>query len=120
TPAKLVPDVVKNTSTKILHRLTARDDRSFIGETMGMTEEQSQMVPLLRVGNAILHMEDQDKPIWVKIAAAKGTRGRVTDEQVRTRMAALRQEQTASVAAEAREQTRLLARRAQRLAAKLS
>jgi len=87
TPAKLIPDVVKNTSTKILHRLTARDDREFVGDTMGMTEDQRKMVPHLRTGHAVVHMEEQDKPIWVQIDPVKGERRPITDEDVRQQRA---------------------------------
>ena len=32
-PAKLVPDVIKNTAVKIVHRLPAADDRQAVGAT---------------------------------------------------------------------------------------
>ena len=35
-PTKLVQDAVKNTNLKLMHRLTAEDDRRFLGETMGI------------------------------------------------------------------------------------
>ena len=92
TPSKLIPDVVKNTSTKIMHRLTARDDRDAMGDAMAMTEEQKQMVPRLRVGDAIFQTQDQDKPIWVKIPPCKGGGfERVSDERLRVHMAAERE-----------------------------
>ncbi len=88
TPAKLIPDVVKNTSTKILHRLTARDDRDAMGDAMGMNEEQKQMVPRMRAGDGIFHSQDQDKPVWIKVPLCKGLRKeRVTDDDVRALMA---------------------------------
>lgn len=39
-PAKLIPDVMKNTEVKIAHRLTARDDREAVGAAMNLTKEQ--------------------------------------------------------------------------------
>lgn len=39
-PAKLVPDVMKNTDVKIVHRLTAKDDREAVGAAMNLTKEQ--------------------------------------------------------------------------------
>ena len=36
-PAKLIPDVIKNTAVKIVHRLPARDDRDTVGATMNLT-----------------------------------------------------------------------------------
>lgn len=86
TPVKLIPDVIKNTSTKILHRITARDDRDVMGDAMSMTEEQKKMVPRLRVGDAIFHTQDQDKPIWIKIPALKGSRALVSNAAIRAHM----------------------------------
>lgn len=37
-PGKIVPDVVKNTACKILHRLPAEDDRASVGATMNLSE----------------------------------------------------------------------------------
>ena len=36
-PAKIVPDVIKNTALKVMHRLPARDDRDAVGATMNLT-----------------------------------------------------------------------------------
>jgi hypothetical protein len=119
TPAKLIPDVVKNTSTKILHRLAARDDREFVGEAMGMTPEQVQFVPRLRVGDALIHTEDQDKPVWVKVDAVKGARGAVSDQKIRERMAGVHQQRTQGEVAETVQRTKSLAERVKRLAERL-
>lgn len=53
-PAKLIPDVIKNTHTKIVHRLFAEDDRRAMGETMMMDDEQRDFLPNLKVGEAIV------------------------------------------------------------------
>ncbi|MFK7643200.1 hypothetical protein ACI43T_12050, partial [Neisseria oralis] len=44
-PNKLVSDVLKNTNTKIIHRLFAADDRSSIGDTMSLNDEQKDFLP---------------------------------------------------------------------------
>ena len=49
-PAKLVPDVVKNTALKVVHRLPAADDRELVGATMNLDEDQSRQVVSLRAG----------------------------------------------------------------------
>ena len=36
-PARLVPDVIKNTAVKVIHRLPAADDREAVGATMNAT-----------------------------------------------------------------------------------
>lgn len=53
-PAKLIPDVIKNTNTKIVHRLFAEDDRRTMGEAMMMDDEQRDFLPKLQVGEAIV------------------------------------------------------------------
>ena len=40
-PAKLIPDVIKNTAVKIVHRLPAADDRDAVGATMNLSAAQS-------------------------------------------------------------------------------
>lgn len=53
-PAKLIPDVIKNTHCKIVHRLFAEDDRRAMGEAMMMDEEQRNFLPNLQTGEAIV------------------------------------------------------------------
>lgn len=53
-PAKLIPDVIKNTHCKIVHRLFAEDDRRAMGEAMMMDEEQRAFLPNLSTGEAIV------------------------------------------------------------------
>jgi len=53
-PAKLIPDVIKNTHGKIVHRLFAEDDRRTMGEAMMMNDEQRNFLPNLDVGEAVV------------------------------------------------------------------
>lgn len=53
-PAKLIPDVIKNTHCKIVHRLFAEDDRRAMGEAMMMDEAQRNFLPNLATGEAIV------------------------------------------------------------------
>lgn len=53
-PAKLIPDVIKNTHTKIVHRLFAEDDRRAMGEAMMMSDDQRDFLPNLATGEAIV------------------------------------------------------------------
>jgi hypothetical protein len=71
-PAKLTPDVIKNTTIKIVHRTLAIDDREMVGGTMGLTSDQSKELPLLPVGQAVVHSEGSDKPFLVQIRPCKG------------------------------------------------
>ncbi|WP_369989576.1 hypothetical protein [Pseudomonas xanthosomatis] len=54
-PNKLVADVIKNTNTKIVHRLFAADDRKVIGDAIGLSEEQQAFLPLLKPGETIVY-----------------------------------------------------------------
>jgi hypothetical protein len=56
-PTKLVADAVKNTNLKIMHRLTAEEDRRYLGETMGMDESQRLFAARLQTGEALLYSD---------------------------------------------------------------
>ncbi|MCD4671994.1 MAG: ATP-binding protein, partial [Anaerolineaceae bacterium] len=43
-PSKLVPDALKNTSLKIVHRLVAADDRDAMASALALTEDQPQII----------------------------------------------------------------------------
>jgi hypothetical protein len=66
-PAKLVPDVVKNSAVKLMHRLPARDDRDFVGATMNLADDQSAHVVALRPGVAVAHTDGMDHPVLVAV-----------------------------------------------------
>lgn len=72
-PEKLAPDVLKNTNTKIVHKLLAKDDRDAIGDTMGMSDEQKEFLMRLRTGEAIVFSGEWDKPVHVKIDQSTDT-----------------------------------------------
>lgn len=66
-PTKLVSDVIKNTNLKIMHRITSKDDRHYLGEAMNMSEQQKNYVTTLKTGDAIIFDEQLDKPIYIKM-----------------------------------------------------
>jgi hypothetical protein len=66
-PTKLIADVVKNTNLKIMHRITSKEDRNYLGETMNMNEIQKNFVSTLKTGDAIIFDEQVDYPVFVKI-----------------------------------------------------
>ena len=66
-PALLVPDVIKNTAIKIVHRLPAADDRDAVGATMNATPSQSRYLVTLPAGQAAVFSDGMDFPILVKI-----------------------------------------------------
>jgi len=66
-PARLLPDVIKNTAVKITHRLPAADDREAVGATMNATPQQSSFLVTLPPGQAAVHADGMDFPVLVKI-----------------------------------------------------
>ncbi|MFJ3585163.1 ATP-binding protein [Streptomyces sp. NPDC090127] len=66
-PAKLVPDVIKNTAAKVVHRLPAQDDREAVGATMNITEAQSEYLVTLRPGEAAVFTDGMDYPLLVRM-----------------------------------------------------
>jgi DNA helicase HerA-like ATPase len=66
-PARLVPDVIKNTAVKVTHRLPAADDREAVGATMNATPQQSRYLVTLPPGQAAVFSDGMDFPVLVKI-----------------------------------------------------
>lgn len=66
-PSKLIPDAIKNTNLKIIHRLVAADDSLSMASAMALTEEQAKVIARLKVGQAIISGVQDDSASWVKI-----------------------------------------------------
>ena len=70
-PAKLVPDVVKNTALKILHRLPAQDDRQMVGAAMNLDGDQSRQVVSLEPGVAAVFADGMDRPLRIRVPSGE-------------------------------------------------
>ena len=66
-PNKLTPDVLKNTNTKIIHRIFAADDKEAVGNTVMLKEEQKDFLSNLPTGRAIYFTTGTDKAIQIQI-----------------------------------------------------
>lgn len=85
-PNKLAPEVLKNTNTKIIHRLFARDDKEAVGDTMLMDDKQKEFLSALETGQAIVFSEGMESPVHVKIQPSTDTSDSgVSNEVVRER-----------------------------------
>ncbi|MDO5295590.1 MAG: ATP-binding protein [bacterium] len=82
-PDKMTPEVLKNTNTKIVHRLFAQDDKEAIGNTMALEDDQKAFLSNLRAGYAIVLTQDWPKAVQVKIDNDAGELLEADDEQVR-------------------------------------
>ncbi len=66
-PDKMTPEVLKNTNTKIVHKLFARDDEDTIGDTMALSDEQKEFLSKLPTGSAIVFSQGWNKAVQVQI-----------------------------------------------------
>lgn len=66
-PNKLTPEVLKNTNSKIVHRIFAQDDKEAIGNTMALKDEQKEHLSYLTSGRAIMIMPGLSKAIQVQV-----------------------------------------------------
>lgn len=66
-PTKLAPDVIKNSSTKIVQRIVSADDQQVIANTIGISSDDAMQLGTLESGYAYCHKEGMALPTPVKI-----------------------------------------------------
>lgn len=67
SPMKLIPDVIKNTHAKIIHRLYEQQDRTAVANAMSMDEDQSDFLPNLKTGETVVYCGGWHAPVRVQI-----------------------------------------------------
>ncbi len=67
-PTALASEVTKNTGLKLVHRLTAQDDREQIGTAISASPLQLEQMASFTTGKAFIHHERTLKPFEVQIA----------------------------------------------------
>ena len=70
-PTRLIPDAIKNTNLKIVHRLVAEDDCKAIGESMGLTDDQRKVITKLMTGQCIVSSSLSTDVYWIKANKVK-------------------------------------------------
>ena len=70
-PTRLIPDAIKNTNFKIIHRLVAEDDVRAIGESMGLSPEQRMIIPKLLTGQCVINSSLSTEAYWLKVNKVK-------------------------------------------------
>ena len=83
-PDKMTPEVLKNTNTKIVHKLFAQDDKEAIGNTMALENDQKAFLSNLRTGHAIVLTQDWPKAVQVKVSRDTCEQPEAADAQVRS------------------------------------
>lgn len=82
-PNKLTPEVLKNTNTKIVHRLFAEDDKEAIGNTIVLNHEQKEFLSNLETGRAIVFTQGFSKAVQVQVKSETNTTSKVQAEEER-------------------------------------
>lgn len=68
-PSHVAAEVVKNSGTKIVHRLGWPDDVRLIGESVGLNQKQREHLTRLRVGEAVVSLGRIQSPLLVQVRA---------------------------------------------------
>ncbi len=66
-PTAMAPEVIKNTGTKIAHRITSLDDRNLVGQTISATPLQIEQMATFIKGKTLMSYEGLMKPFTVQI-----------------------------------------------------
>lgn len=66
-PTKLAPEVIKNSSNKIVHRLVSIDDQEIIANTIGLSSKDALQLGILQTGYALSHKEGMSLPVSIKL-----------------------------------------------------
>jgi hypothetical protein len=66
-PTHIASEIVKNSGTKIVHRLAWPDDVSLVGDSLGMNQKQREHVTRLKAGEAVVGLGRIQKPILVQV-----------------------------------------------------
>ena len=80
-PNKMTPEVLKNTNTKIVHKIFAEDDKEAIGNTMSLSKEQKDFLSSLTTGRAIVFSQGWTKALQVQIKERTNTTSKETIDE---------------------------------------
>ena len=66
-PTRLIPDAIKNTNYKVIHRLISPDDSEVMASSISLRDEQKALIACLTPGNAIVCGDRDDAAAWIHI-----------------------------------------------------
>ena len=66
-PTRLIPDAIKNTNYKVIHRLVSPDDSEVMAASVSLREEQKALIACLTPGNAIVAGDRDDAASWIHV-----------------------------------------------------
>ncbi len=68
-PSQVAPEIIKNSGTKIVHRIDWPEDVSLIGESMGLDQKQREYLTKMSVGDAVVSVNRIQNPVLVRVRA---------------------------------------------------
>ena len=84
-PNKLTPDVLKNTNTKIIHRIFAADDKEAVGNTVMLKDEQKDFLSNLPAGRAVYFTTGTEKAVQIQVKSSTDTSAEpLSDDEIRS------------------------------------
>ena len=87
SPAAIAPEVLKNTSVKIVHRTVSEDDRDALAAAMLMDKYAHEELARLEVGNAFVYHEQLYRPTLVQCHNTTAEFSRPDDSTIRRHLA---------------------------------
>ncbi len=66
-PTRLIPDAIKNTNYKIVHRLTSPDDCEIMSSGLALRDDQKSLIPALQQGFAVVCGDRDDAASWLHL-----------------------------------------------------
>ena len=91
SPTDILPGAIKNTATKVVHRVPHIEDRRVMAGAMNATKEQAAVFTALRPGEAVVSIEGHPVPVRVQVEDVVTRLGipvrETTDEDVKRQMA---------------------------------
>ncbi|WP_207953344.1 ATP-binding protein [Paenibacillus agricola] len=82
-PTKLAPDVLKNTNTKIIHRIVSKEDCDYVANSLGLAEEKVSFISRLKNGSALVFTDGMNSPVHLQILHGKEYIRYVSDQTVK-------------------------------------
>lgn len=84
-PSKISPDVIKNSNTKIVHRLVSKDDQSLLAGSLSINEHEALYLNRLKTGHALCHKEGMARPVECVIQPNVSSHA-ISDEKIKRLM----------------------------------
>ncbi len=88
-PSKISPDVIKNSNTKIVHRLVSKDDQSLLAGSLSINDDDALYLNRLKTGHALCYKEGMGKPVECEILNDVNSHA-ISDAKVKRLMVSLK------------------------------